>query len=72
LYPSDKRFKSDFTEKTFPTKQSNKKARYLLARLEEYNSSNSAVDESKLKKQQVSFYLFIPWQIFPKLFFRID
>jgi hypothetical protein len=53
LYPSDERFKSDFTEKTFPTKQSNKKARYLLARLEEYNSNNSAVDESKLTVEHI-------------------
>ena len=52
LYPSDERFKSDFTEKTFPTKQSNKKARYLLARLEECNSS-SAVDESKLTVEHI-------------------
>jgi uncharacterized protein with ParB-like and HNH nuclease domain len=56
LYPNDERFKSDFTEKTFPTKQSNKKARYLLARLEEYNSNNSnnsAVDESKLTVEHI-------------------
>jgi hypothetical protein len=43
LYPSDERFKSDFTEKTFPTKQSNKKSRYLLARLEETFSETTSL-----------------------------
>ena len=44
LYPSDNEFERAFTDKTMPTLQSNKKARYLLARLAEHYG-NSAIDE---------------------------
>ncbi len=45
IYPKDEKFKLDFAEKTMPTKQSNKKARYLLARLEEEKIKGS-IDET--------------------------
>lgn len=47
LYPSDEKFLEEFSEKVMPTKHSNKKARYLLARLEEFESNNT-IDEADL------------------------
>ncbi len=47
LYPSDEKFKQNFAHKTMLTSQSNKKAKYLLARLAEYESKNP-IDESTL------------------------
>lgn len=45
LYPSDEEFKQAFMDKSMPTEQSNKKARYLLARLEEQLSGSSINEE---------------------------
>ena len=47
LYPNDEKFKQSFSDKTMLTHQSNKKVKYLLARLEE-NLSNNSIDESTL------------------------
>ena len=52
LYPSDEKFKLNFTDKTMPTKQSNQKARYILARLEE-KKSGSSIDETKLSLEHI-------------------
>ena len=46
-YPDDENFKKSFSDKTMLTHQSNKKVKYLLARLEE-NLSNNSIDESIL------------------------
>ena len=53
LYPNDERFKQRFLEKTLPTTQSNKKARYLLARLEEYESKTDDIDETSLTVEHI-------------------
>ncbi len=47
LYPKDETFKQHFVDKTIPTKRSNKKARYLLARLEGYNDTGKPIDEEQ-------------------------
>jgi hypothetical protein len=52
LYPDDEKFKLNFSDKTFPTKQSNKKARYLLARLEECESVTS-INEAVLTIEHI-------------------
>ncbi|WP_369177812.1 DUF262 domain-containing protein [Candidatus Thiodubiliella endoseptemdiera] len=52
LYPNDEKFKLNFSNKTFPTKQSNKKARYLLARLEEFEGETS-IDEAVLTIEHI-------------------
>ena len=43
--PSDDKFKQDFAEKTMPQ---NKRAKYVLARLEEQETGNKTVDEADL------------------------
>ena len=52
LYPSDEKFLEEFSEKVMPTKHSNKKARYLLARLEEFESNNT-IDEADLTVEHI-------------------
>lgn len=52
LYPTDNEFKNAFSDKTMLTHQSNKKARYLLARLEE-SLSDSSIDESRLTVEHI-------------------
>ncbi len=52
LYPNDKEFHQNFSDKTMLTRQSNKKARYLLARLEE-KILNTSIDESKLTVEHI-------------------
>lgn len=52
LYPDDGKFYIHFTDKSFPTKQSNKKARYLLARLEEF-SGKSSIDDTTLTIEHI-------------------
>lgn len=52
LYPNDDKFKRAFADKTLPTKQSNKKARYLLARLEGYQSK-TPIDEAELTVEHI-------------------
>lgn len=52
LYPDDEKFKLNFSDKTFTTKQSNKKARYLLARLEE-SESNTPINEAMLTVEYI-------------------
>lgn len=46
------KFYIHFTDKSFPTKQSNKKARYLLARLEEF-SGKSSIDDTTLTIEHI-------------------
>lgn len=52
LYPDDEKFKLNFSKKTFLTKQSNKKARYLLARLEDFKCHTS-IDEVRLTVEHI-------------------
>ena len=52
LYPNDDTFKNNFANKTIPTLQSNKKARYLLARLAEHNSRES-INETLLTIEHI-------------------
>ena len=52
LYPNDDKFKQAFCDKTMLTEQSNKKARYLLARLEEHKSGQP-IDETKLTVEHI-------------------
>ncbi len=52
LCPMDEEFKQNFTNKTMPTEQSNKKARYLLARLAEQGGAN-AIDETRLTVEHI-------------------
>jgi len=51
LYPDDEKFKQLFKDKTMPTQQSNKKARYLLARLSEQDGN--PVDEATLTVEHI-------------------
>lgn len=52
LYPDNDQFKQAFIDKTMPTGQSNKKVRYLLARLAEQTSSDP-VDETRLTIEHI-------------------
>ncbi len=52
ICPTDDEFRQDFCDKSMPTRQSNQKARYLLARLEE-SSSNTSIDETTLTIEHV-------------------
>ncbi len=51
LYPTDEDFKQSFKNKTMPTQQSNKKARYILSRLAEDNSN--PIDETRLTVEHI-------------------
>lgn len=51
LYPEDEKFKQLFKDKSMPTQQSNKKARYLLARLSE--QGGNPVDEAILTVEHI-------------------
>ena len=52
LYPSDETFQIAFAGKTMLTQQSNKKAKYILARLEEYQNSQT-IDEGRLTIEHI-------------------
>ncbi len=52
LYPNDKIFKQNFEEKVMPTKKSNKRACYLLARLEEFESKKN-ISETDLTVEHI-------------------
>ena len=51
LYPDDTKFRQAFTDKTMPTAQSNKRVRYLLARMAE--ASPYAIDETTLTVEHI-------------------
>lgn len=51
LYPSDEQFAQNFTDTTMPTGRSNKKVKYILARLME--SKNNPVDETRLTVEHI-------------------
>lgn len=53
MYPDDKKFQQDFSGKTLPTRQSNKRARYLLTRLAEYGGAKEGINESSLTVEHV-------------------
>lgn len=53
LYPQDKKFREFFADKTMLTSQSDRKAKYLLARLEECRSPNTPIDESSLTIEHI-------------------
>ena len=50
--PSDTEFKQHFADKNMPTRQSNKKARYLLARIEA-SYGNTPLDETTLTVEHI-------------------
>ncbi len=52
LYPTDNKFMNEFLDKSIKTNHSEKKARYILARLEEHKS-NSSIDESTLTIEHI-------------------
>ena len=52
-FPPDDQFKADFTVKAMPTQRSNKKACYLLARLEEYKDRSKRIDEVSLTVEHI-------------------
>ena len=52
LYPTDEKFKQSFCDKSMKAEQSNKKARYILARLEEY-LNKSSIDETALTVEHI-------------------
>ena len=52
-FPSDEKFEQNFIEKTMPTQKSNKKARYLLARLEEHYKNNEDIDETGMTVEHI-------------------
>lgn len=54
LYPNDETFKRDFVEKSLPTKRSNKKACYILARMAEHLQIDSkSIDENQLTVEHI-------------------
>lgn len=52
LYPTDKTFRQAFADKTMLTSQSNKKARYVLARLAEHGQHIN-IDETELTVEHI-------------------
>lgn len=53
LYPNDEKFAQAFAEKHMPTKQSNKKVRYLLARLSEHRDKGKTIDEENVTVEHI-------------------
>lgn len=53
VYPPDDAFKHAFTTRSFKTRSTSKKARYLLARIERHLSPDSVPDESLLTLEHI-------------------
>lgn len=53
LYPSDEDFKHAFASRVFKTRNTSKRARYLLARIERHLSPDNVLDESLLTLEHI-------------------
>lgn len=53
VYPSDEEFKHAFSNRTFKTRQTSKKVRHLLARIERQLSPDNQLDEASLTLEHI-------------------